>query len=702
MVIRIPDGGARDLSNDPWITLAEAVSWAAWRGASEPKWGVEEFEGVGFVSYGDLQDEDRQVYVSGAEAVRMALAAGKLEAWAQKGYDEPVQLPKARWSGQVLGTVVSWVGFYHPFDRIIVERARVMAIWPAKALERKAAEGTARSISSPPNKSVTVGLTDDYERQWLRISKAVRILHRILKTRVAGQEPAPWIDPPADPFDAECENATHRHRRTARTSLTMRRALLSGDMTAHLVNGGDSHPLPGWAWQNSSAAENAFNFNWLPLNPLLEHGLQDFADWRCFVSRTEFKQWLARSEIMEIGDLPTLPVPFDQDTQPAQLSYREPPERPFVELTQALTWIAFSVSLSHDEFSFMESCRFGPFADAAWPASLRTALAKFVDQASAGKVRVRGRYVANYSDHSAASQANTEYLSDTQLRDFACFDSLYGGLEHGVGLTWEAQGLDRVLAGRRDGWREVEVSRENLLLAFRPKLDDTKAFFAPFPATLPGIGAVIPLYEALPWLVQGKPSHDIEVWQNAAGDLMLHDPSGAIIEPRADESPPSIIEIYRHASRTLHGALREGILPAYVAPASGVPLLVPRFYWNGVNSESLHHVYRGMTPDDHGAGCPVLLSRMTFDNWRTGIGTQHSARADHVSSILSSDPGRPNKRDEAIVLHSERVLDGSALPGKNAEAKAIEAILKRRHANDRGYEYKWASIARALRDYRDG
>lgn len=307
---------------------------------------------------------------------------------------------------------------------------------------------------------------DGDERQWLRISKAVRILHRILRTRLAGQEPAPWIDPPADPFDAECENATHRHRRTARTSLAMRRALLAGDLTAHLVKDGHSHPLPGWAWENASAAENAFNFNWLPLNPLLEHGLGEFGDWRCFVSRAELQAWLPRSDIAEIGDLPALPAPFDHDTRPDELAYREPPDRPFIELTEALTWIAFAVSLSREEFSFMESCGFGPFAVSGWRGGFRAAMAGFADQASAGNIRVRGRYVANYSDHTAAAQANTDYLSDTQLRDFASFDSLYGGLERGYGLVWEGDVLDRALNGRGDGWRDVEVCRAELLKAF--------------------------------------------------------------------------------------------------------------------------------------------------------------------------------------------------------------------------------------------
>jgi hypothetical protein len=384
--------------------------------------------------------------------------------------ESDVELPAAYWASDKFGH--AWLDLWHSGDARLesAEGNERASFYGLQLLDMANGNGRREESPQPDSKPETGSddLTEVHDGKWLLISKAVRILHRILKARLAGQEPAPWIDPPADPFDADCANATHRHRRTARTSLTMRRALLSGALTAHLVNNDRSNPMPGWTWENASAAENAFNFNWLPLNPLLEHGLQELRDWRCFVSRAEFKAWVAGSEVAEIGDLPTLPSPFDRDARPDQLSYREPPERPFVELTQALTWIAFAVSLSRDEFSFMESCRFGPFAEGNWPDALRSAMSGFADLASAGTIRVRGRYVANYSDHSAAVKADTTYLSDTQLRDFACFDSLYGGLERGAGLVWETDVLGRALEGRGDGWRDVEVCRAELLNAFPP------------------------------------------------------------------------------------------------------------------------------------------------------------------------------------------------------------------------------------------
>lgn len=528
--------------------------------------------------------------------------------------------------------------------------------------------------------------TEGEDRQWLRLSKAVRILHRILRARQAGEEPAPWIDPPADPFDADCANATHRHRRTARTFLTMRRALLSGDLTAHLMKDDRSNPLPGWAWENASAAENAFNFNWLPLNPLLDHGLQEYGDWRCFVSRAEFKAWAANPGVAKLGNLPTLPVPFDQASQPDELSYREPPGRPFIELTQALTWIAFAVSLSRDEFSFMESCRYGPFAEAGWQDALRVAMASFANLASAENIRVRGRYVANYSDHSAAAKADTEYLSDTQSRDFACFDSLHGGLERGAGLVWETNVLERALEGRGDGWRDVEVCRAELLNAFPARFDNTKALLSPLPAALPGVGPVIGMEEALSWRAHGKPSDDVQLWQNALGWMQFRFSTGETFNVGEDSELPEHHLRYREANRALWNPLQDGNLSAYVEETPSRSLAIPRHYWNQVDPAHLDHVYRGISDTDGGRGCPILLSRLAFDEWRAAIAASPDAGIERAPSVKA---GRPPSDDEILAKADEmkaRGLDGRTVakqmrlePGfENVATTAVRDLIKGR------------------------
>ncbi|SNT22871.1 hypothetical protein SAMN06295912_1656 [Sphingomonas laterariae] len=565
-------------------------------------------------------------------------------------------------------TVVSGV-YRPPNDRgwlygrpLFVKRAD----WAKFAARIDAAKKPARENGKFQSRS-----HDGDERQWLRISKATRLLHRILRTRLAGQEPAPWIDPPADPFAAECDNATHRHRRTAHSSLTMRRALLSGDLTAHLVKDGRSHPLPGWVWENARASESAFHFNWLHVDPFLDHGLHDYVNWGCFVRRAAFADWLANPEASEIGDLPNLPSAFDRDEMPNPTTYREPRDAPFVELGEALTWVGFSVAMNHDEFTTSDEYGFGPFGRSDWLEALQKAMASLSEQASAGRIRVRGRYVENYFNFSAAS-GNTEYLSDTQLRDFACFDSLQGGLKRGTGLYWERSAVKRAFEDPQDGWRDVEVCRAELLRSFPPRFDDAKALIVSLPASLPGIGPVMGMEEAFSWLSHDRPSYDIGVWQDAAGNLILRDPNGAPIGPRADGSPPPFMEAYRQASRKLHGALRDGSLPAYVAPTNDSPLLVPRFYWNGVNPENLHLVYRGMAPENQGAGCPVLLSRMGFDRWRTEVTA--SEAIDRAPSVKA---GRPPSDSQILAKADElkaRGLSGRSIASRMRHELGFENV----------------------------
>lgn len=150
-IVKAPTNHGRSATqraNDPWMTLAQAVRWAAWLDQPEPRYGsVDCGDGV-WVDHGDMEEQHRLNYVEGAEKVRCALADGRLEVWGQSGYEEPQPLPKARWSTQ-FGAHISWIEFYHPFDRMIVERAKVLALWPPSSPAPKA---TPDAIAKGPPK----------------------------------------------------------------------------------------------------------------------------------------------------------------------------------------------------------------------------------------------------------------------------------------------------------------------------------------------------------------------------------------------------------------------------------------------------------------------------------------------------------------------------------------------------------------------
>ena len=170
----VPEGDhrfGRTKDNDPWMTLAQAVRWAAWPTQPEPRSGSVDF-GIGaWADHGDMEEQDRLVYINGAERVRHALASGQLEAWGQEGYNEPEILPRARWSAHI-GSTVSWVEFYHPFDRIIVERAKVHWLWPpnesAPADHRHASTAQPSKRSGRPKGSGSMAAADEPLLQEMR------------------------------------------------------------------------------------------------------------------------------------------------------------------------------------------------------------------------------------------------------------------------------------------------------------------------------------------------------------------------------------------------------------------------------------------------------------------------------------------------------------------------------------------------------
>lgn len=145
------------------------------------------------------------------------------------------------------------------------------------------------------------------------------------------------------------------------------------------------------------------------------------------------------------------------------------PDRPYLTLTEAVTWIAFGVALDSASFHIADQHKIGPFSDRSkLIENVGSAMFRFSEKASGGLLQVRGKYVQNYIDHQAAECADTRQMDENALRDFAQFDSVHGGLERGQAAKWESIPLDRILHGRPDGWRDVEIGRAGLASQFPP------------------------------------------------------------------------------------------------------------------------------------------------------------------------------------------------------------------------------------------
>ena len=108
-----------------------------------------------------------------------------------------------------------------------------------------------------------------------------------------------------------------------------------------------------------------------------------------------------------------------------------PPGGAFVTLSEALSWIAFRVSVGCDALSV----RLGEDTHAATDGHrlLRTALDALLNDGRSGRIPLVGKYIASSNVHIATVLPDT--IDPIRLLAFARFNILRDGLEFGTGLT---------------------------------------------------------------------------------------------------------------------------------------------------------------------------------------------------------------------------------------------------------------------------
>lgn len=145
-----------------------------------------------------------------------------------------------------------------------------------------------------------------------------------------------------------------------------------------------------------------------------------------------------------------------------------PPDRQFVTLSHALTWIAFGVSMDSDHLH--EVLTFDRYGEHDPQEAIKAAVGQIVDLGRAERLAMQGKYRESHRDEKRALL--TAPIEPIKFADFRQFNYLSDELRHGEGLTWwrSAQGVtDRLVSdGRSDSFIEVGVNRADLLREFRP------------------------------------------------------------------------------------------------------------------------------------------------------------------------------------------------------------------------------------------
>lgn len=298
---------------------------------------------------------------------------------------------------------------------------------------------------------------------------AIRELYQHVKACVAGPDPAPWCEVSEDAIALFADGDRAGYVRTMklheRTKLIMQSALLSGELRAHYYDGRGSLDIPGWAWIGAERNEAVWFEGRLPLDVFLP---DDWQRWSCqavFMDNNTFRTWIARQDFSKLGGLPDLPRPYDSSSHPLKVRKRLPPDNPFVTLSEALSWIAFSFSMDSERLD--QAVHAHAIDGVDMEQALAAAVSQLATKAAGSLIELRGKYVQSRAVNEAA--VRTQRIEAERFEDFAQFDIHYDGLAYGTGLTWVQPGsvLNRVLNdGQRDSFRSVKVCRAELLTHF--------------------------------------------------------------------------------------------------------------------------------------------------------------------------------------------------------------------------------------------
>lgn len=153
----------------------------------------------------------------------------------------------------------------------------------------------------------------------------------------------------------------------------------------------------------------------------------------------------------------------DADGLLSKRSGHQLPGRSYVTLSEALSWLAFGISLTSEALSTV--LEFGSTdAKEKARAQLVNALDLLADIASDGRIRMRGKFVSHPGF--GESRLSDQEIPAVMFHDFARFDVLSDGLSSGSGLAWShsSEGMDTASRGRPDAaYRWIKVNRDDLL-----------------------------------------------------------------------------------------------------------------------------------------------------------------------------------------------------------------------------------------------
>ena len=320
----------------------------------------------------------------------------------------------------------------------------------------------------------------------------------------SGIDPAPWYvaSPAALPSDNETPNV-RQMAVYARANVTFFRAMLIGSLRGWFVDGGERWRVPGWAWADQGGDWRALIMGNDFLHPLAPPEVRRWAWLPVQVEGAEFMRWLESDAVEDQTGFPELPPAYDEASRPAYVTRLEPPDKPNVSLAQALSWLAFGISM--DAQNLASALGAGVLGTSRTDAHRR--LEQATDRlvtAGTGGLPMLGKFVPMHGDYDAALTARVE---PERLEDFRQFDVTFDGLRYGTGVSWDwtdpgVTTLARALPATTHRFVDVKVDRQRLMALQAPdqSIDDgTRMVIEQV-----GCGTAPTIYGTEQWVDQSK------------------------------------------------------------------------------------------------------------------------------------------------------------------------------------------------------
>lgn len=294
---------------------------------------------------------------------------------------------------------------------------------------------------------------------------ADRIDHATVDT-----DPAPWfeVDPDAVQRWGAGNPAGYVRwvKRDHAAARVLTQALIAGELSAHASKGHSTFDVAAWMWSDTWLDRRTYPDFRLHIRGLDPEEWQAWHDARLFLNEAAFNQWLSSQDFSRLQQYEEMRPAIDADERPSPTAFRLPPETPFVSLSEALSWIAFGISLEVGRLCrALKAEELGSDA----PSRLAAAVRQLALHASDGGIKARGRYVANQL--SREEGVDTKDIEPAAFSDFLAFHPAHDGLMRGTGILWgdEPYAFERILGDvKSDEYRSVLVRRADLMRTFEP------------------------------------------------------------------------------------------------------------------------------------------------------------------------------------------------------------------------------------------